>query len=407
MRLLIFFCVFCLSFFVTKAQSLTHEQYKEDFEQFWKEVNDHFAYFHIQQTRWDQVKEGHQQQLDTVQTRKQFVTLLESMIHELYNGHVSLNTNTSASPRLIPSGADFWIEKKGNDFIIEGVYEGGKAEKAGLRVGMHVIAYNGIPVEEAAQAFLPRSVEKPDTEVWRYAANVLLAGKRNETRKITIQTSDGQQDFFPDEYTADAKDGKLSSRILEPSLGVIRLHNSLGDKETIAAFDQVLDDLMAKGVDKLILDLRDVPSGGTNTVAKGIMGRFISEELPYQRYRFTDDERDTDVPALWMEYVMPRGNTFTGKVALLCNQWTGSIGEAMVIGFDGMARATIFGTRMAGLLGAIDDYKLKHSKIGFQIPITRLYHIDGTAREDFRPAYILKDNEACFEAARTWLLQQK
>ncbi|MEL6132547.1 MAG: S41 family peptidase, partial [Bacteroidota bacterium] len=339
--------------------------------------------------------------------REKFVAVLESMIQELYNGHISLNTNTHTSPRLIPSGADFWVEKRGQDFIIEGIYKGGKAEKAGLKLSMKVVAYNDVPIKEATQNMLPHTVDVPDAEVWRYAANVLLAGKRNEERKITVETSEGRIDFFPDTYEAEVPVGNLSYQVLERGIGMIRLHNSLGNNQTIKDFDQALDALMAQGVHKLILDLRDVPSGGNNTVAKGIMGRFISEEMPYQRYRFTDDERETGVPALWIEYVMPRGQTFEGGLVVLCNQWTGSIGEAMVIGFDGMKRGEILGTRMAGLLGAIGNYTLKNTKIKFQLPITRLYHIDGTPREDFRPGHQLREHEMCIEAARIWLRQQK
>jgi len=40
---------------------------------------------------------------------------------------------------------------------------------------------------------------------------------------------------------------------------------------------------------------------------------------------------------------------------------------------------------MAGLLGAVYDYPLKHSGIVLKIPTERLSAIDGTPREDFVP----------------------
>ncbi|MCK9208499.1 MAG: hypothetical protein M0P66_15405, partial [Salinivirgaceae bacterium] len=41
-----------------------------------------------------------------------------------------------------------------------------------------------------------------------------------------------------------------------------------------------------------------------------------------------------------------------------------------------------------GLLGAIEGFKLPQTNIGFQIPTERLYHINGTPREGYRPKHI-------------------
>lgn len=61
------------------------------------------------------------------------------------------------------------------------------------------------------------------------------------------------------------------------------------------------------------------------------------------------------------------------------------MGEGIAIGFDGMKRAEIIGTQMAGLLGAISNFQLKETQIGYQIPTERLYHVNGKPREIFLP----------------------
>lgn len=57
----------------------------------------------------------------------------------------------------------------------------------------------------------------------------------------------------------------------------------------------------------------------------------------------------------------------------------------MAIGLDGMKRATIVGTRMAGLNGGIFNLELPHTKIGVTYAGEKLNHINGTPRENFVP----------------------
>jgi carboxyl-terminal processing protease len=75
----------------------------------------------------------------------------------------------------------------------------------------------------------------------------------------------------------------------------------------------------------------------------------------------------------------------------MVGHWTGSMGEGIALGFDRMNNATVAGTRMAGLIGAITNFKLTETQIGFQIPTERLYHINGTPREDYIPQIITRN----------------
>ena len=67
--------------------------------------------------------------------------------------------------------------------------------------------------------------------------------------------------------------------------------------------------------------------------------------------------------------------------------------EGMAIGFGGIKRAKIIGTEMTGLIGAISNFKLTETEIGFQFPTERLFHINGTARENFLPEILTQNSE--------------
>jgi C-terminal processing protease CtpA/Prc len=92
----------------------------------------------------------------------------------------------------------------------------------------------------------------------------------------------------------------------------------------------------------------------------------------------------------WAEIVSPRGPfCFDRPVVVLVDHWTGSMGEGMAIGLDALGRATVVGTRMAGLLGATHTVTLPNSRIGVNFPTEKLFHVNGTPREDFVPAVLV------------------
>jgi carboxyl-terminal processing protease len=72
------------------------------------------------------------------------------------------------------------------------------------------------------------------------------------------------------------------------------------------------------------------------------------------------------------------------------------MGEGIAIGFDGMKRAKIIGTKMAGLLGAISNFQMTETKIGYQFPTERLYQTNGKPREDYLPKILTKNTEETY-----------
>lgn len=156
----------------------------------------------------------------------------------------------------------------------------------------------------------------------------------------------------------------------------------------MAAFDQALQHLrQTRG---LIIDLRDTASGGNTGVAEGILGRFVEREIAYQKHMLPSEESSSGVGRSWYAHVSPRGDfIYSRPVAALVNRWTGSMGEGLAIGFDGTRTGTVVGTAMAGLVGATTRTRLPRTGIGINVPMERLYHVNGTPREAFQPAVLV------------------
>jgi carboxyl-terminal processing protease len=164
--------------------------------------------------------------------------------------------------------------------------------------------------------------------------------------------------------------------------GYIRL-NALGDSGSVPAFDSALASF--REAPGMILDLRNTPGGGNTSVAEPILGRFIAGTRGYQRI----------VPrngAAYTRTVSERGPwTYERPLVVLVGRWTGSMGEGMAIGLDGMHRAIVVGAPMAGLAGSVDDFRLPCTGLGIALPTARLLHLDGTPRERWVPPVLVDD----------------
>jgi carboxyl-terminal processing protease len=293
--------------------------------------------------------------------------------------------NTAESPPLIPSGTDLWAEWRDGRAVVVDVRRPSSAADAGIRVMDEVATIDGVPVATAVESHVGRSLRAVDDQARSWALRVALAGKRNAPREIGVSRAGGIRliRVLPLQNAREG-DGLLATKTLPGGVGYITIANSLGETDLIREFDAAL--ARFRNTSALILDLRNTPSGGNTTVARGILGRFVSKELPYQRHVLVGEERSTGVKRRWLELVSPRGPfTYRKRVLVLVNHWTGSMGEGLAIGFDATGAGTVVGTDMAGLLGATYHFELPHSKIGVNLPAERLTHVNGTPRENFRP----------------------
>jgi carboxyl-terminal processing protease len=86
-----------------------------------------------------------------------------------------------------------------------------------------------------------------------------------------------------------------------------------------------------------------------------------------------------------VEQVLPReGKYRAGLPIIVVGRWTGSMGEGIAVGFDGLG-AEVRGTRMAGLKGAIEDLRPGETDLTVKLPTEILLTPAGLPREDFAP----------------------
>lgn len=311
--------------------------------------------------------------------RSDLLPVLEELVAALRDNHVSLNTNSSTSPRLAPSGADYAVRPSGEGLaVVTGVRPASSAALAGLMPGDQIVAIDGRPVDDIISAW--EAYESEDQQVSRdmSALNQAAAGQRGAPRSVTLKTSEDVSELQLDDPVQRPYHGPVTALILPGEVLYVRFNNSLGESDTVAAFEAAIED--HADTHRWIIDLRDTPSGGGTDVAEPILGRFVDERANYQRFSIADGSYVD-------RYVDPRGPwTISGDVIVLVGNWTGSMGEGMAVGFDALGIGDVVGSQMAALRGGIEGLNLP-SGLVLRLPTYDLTHVDGTPRHDWMPPY--------------------
>ena len=324
-------------------------------------VNDNYAYLERFPGQRMPMTDTLRAEAGRVTDEKALIRFSERALTLLADHHAITGASLKDSWAVFPSYGDLWIERRGGRFVITAVRDGSPAAGAGIRPGDVLHAVDGQPTAAAVTAFWADLGTSGGGERDDYAARVLAAGKRDRPRQLTIghPLARPRQLSLPNLYFLMLADRPvLRGSEVGPDL-IIRFFDSLGQDATIPAFDVAM--ARARPGQRVVLDLTDTPSGGTTTVARGVLGWFVDKPTFYQVHNLPAEERKTGIARQWVEQVLPRaGKRHRGPLTVRVGRWTGSMGEGLAIGFAAIG-ARVEGERMAGLLGAIYDYRLEQS----------------------------------------------
>jgi C-terminal processing protease CtpA/Prc len=307
--------------------------------------------------------------------------VLEQFVYQMGDHHAHLGTSSKLSPRLVPTSATVWAEMQGGNLVVSEVRPGSAARNAGLREGMVIDRIDGASPE----ALTPPPSIAPNVDAMRgFAARVVLAGTHVHDAEIVAHGPDGDG-VKASLSVAASVDGEEPATLSWPvsDVAVIRINNRMGDDALPPVFSALMRE--AKKARAIILDLRDTPSGGDSSIAKPVMSWFVDGTKGYQTH-----QRGAKI---WTEKVKGRPDRFRGKLIVLVDHWTGSMGEGTAIGLRAAAGATVVGTQMAGLRGAIESVNLPCLKAQFRFPVERLFEVGGGPRELAQPDVLVTEAE--------------
>ncbi len=323
-------------------------------------------------------------------TKESFLNFAQQFVRRFHDPHLNLGPYDPTDYAIIPTGSDMWAVQVGDTFVLEDVKGHGAADKAGIRPGFEVLSIDGLAPRDAIAKVMSTPFDSLSTDQATYALNISLAGIRRQPRTLIFSHQGKQMRCtLPSSYDhpdALAEGPPITSR-RHGKVGYIRLENSAGRDDTVAAFEKALDEL--SDTSGLVIDLRNIPSGGNTSVGRPVLGHFTRSEQVYQIYQTPEGDTPYYKTEPVLDKIKPVAPYYDRPVVVLVGRWTGSMGEGMAVGFDTLGVKAVVGAPMADLLGAVTQVELPTSGGRLELGVGRIYRADMTCREDYVPTEVV------------------
>jgi carboxyl-terminal processing protease len=352
---------------------------------FEKLLHEQYGYFDRPGIDGDAILSAFAARAKAARSDKEFVDTLQLVSYNFADPHFVVGPFDAEDWTTIPTSSDLFGTYDGTTFRIDETRSGGDAFVKGIRPGMTVLRIDGRAPRAAVENVTGRPFATLSPEQIGFALNVALAGRHRRPRTLEVATGRQRRTVALAATSEQAKRiqaGPLVSVERQGMLGIIRINNSLGNQETIGQFAQGLATLA--DTTALLIDLRDTPSGGNTSVARGIMGHFVDHDRPYQMHVIPYESHVLGPTRKFVEYVAPYGTRYAGKVYVAGGHWTGSMGEGLMIGFDALGATTV-GSELAHLLGGLSNETIDGSAARIDIGTEQLFTVTGLPREAYRP----------------------
>ncbi len=378
-----FILIILINVSCVKSQNneIDQTEIREDLNEILTDISQNYIYLKDKNVDLNCLREYYEKQIMNIKTEEETVLFFEYLLDEFYDSHLILNTNRNSSFRLF--SPIYATVEKGKP-IVSSVWQTQIENLEQDLIGAELLKINGIDFDKAIEQFPTHCNDKNSHNVKEWIVNKILAGRYNQSRVLTLKLDNKKTIEFDLKKLKIKSISELLTSRIENGIGIVRINNSLGNNSLINEFDKALDNLMnTKG---LVIDLRNTVDGGNSYVARGIMSRFINEPKPYQKHLTTEQYNGNPIiERSWTEYVNPRKEQYKKPVVILVGRWTGSMGEGLAIGFEGMERAEIVGSEMERLAGEMNGFSFKNQSFSYRLSITKLFHINGTPREKYVP----------------------
>ena len=368
-----------------QEKEVDHSKMEKDLTFMIQNIEDYYAYLDQKKVNLDCLKTTYSSMIRDVRTEEESVLFYESLINEFYDSHLNLNTRREASYRIY---SPIYTEYNNGRTIIKNLWQSQLLPISIPLIDAEVLEINGENFQKAIDNFPTFCNDKDDEEIRTWIGNKVIAGRRNQPRLLKLRLQNEEILTLDVDEIKIIEEKALLKSSRNGEYGIIRINNSLGNSKLINNFDKALDEMF--DTEGLIIDLRNTVDGGDSYIARAIMSRFIDVAKPYQKHSgFEKYGSHEPIEKLWIEYVVPRRKTYSKPVVILAGRWTGSMGEGLAIGFEGMKRGQIVGTEMHRLAGGIYSFPFMHRDYAFRISREKLFHINGIPREKYVPGHLV------------------
>ncbi len=331
-----------------------------EFNRLWQALAIHYPYFEQKGIDWEEMRERYAPRVAAAAGDDQaYFALVREMLAELNDAHTAL-----VAPRPVERYLLGFAREIEGQAVVTWVRDDIAAP--GLERGAVVLARDGLPVVEYLETLAPWLRSGSTRRQQRQNAfSALLSVAAGET--FTLEYLDPQDNRHKAVLTgappaapasgSEIKESKtgpggpiITGKLLDSGIGLIKIptFGAGSGADLVAQFDAALDSL--RGVPGLIIDLRQ-NGGGSTLISDQIAGRLLAEPFVYGKEYYTVPLPVRGWARTYRYRVKPRGETYTGPVALLTDVFTMSTAENFVVALKDAQRAVLVGRPTAGSSG--------------------------------------------------------
>ena len=366
-------CVFTVGYpAVTNCgiRNYSHKNYVDSFEAMVENMKEYYTLTEWKNVDIDKIKNEIMPLVKEAQEKNDptlFYVAMCKYTYNFYDGHTwvkSVNSDIQKNAEDILAGNDYgfsMIRLSNGETIATLVEDGCDAEKNGLENGSRILKWNNVEIDDAINKV--QCIYTKEYDRWPVKDNeemfkpIFLAGKGGDEIEITYISSDKKEKtvklskmgsyrnrlekaceiILSKDKLKDQKN--FNTYMINDTFGYMRISEEeysffsdiagyvSGSNLTVRKmFDEKIDELVNKGMKKLVIDVRN-NTGGYSVIPLELTSLFAKEDIYINSFAYIDDEKKQIVRD---EYVKANGKYSDLEVIVLTNSRCVSSGDYLV-----------------------------------------------------------------------------
>jgi C-terminal processing protease CtpA/Prc len=319
---------------------------------YWNIINYYSPYKHLTDKNWDSVLIEYIPYFLDAKSRLEYELTVLKIIGEIHDSHASLWDGANEIERLkgqnYPPFHVLFVENK---LIVDDYFNIEKATLSGIKIGDVITHINGKSVETVVDSLMtyypgsniPARLREISYNILRFPNNEVLiqytTGGVAKTTNLSLYNR-RELEWYDWFKLKNQKGIKLLTK------DILYLNLAFLNENDYPLLEEHL-----KNVNSVIIDVRNYP----NFLLYSLLPYFQTTKKPFVIFT----HRNVNNPGEFFWTKGPRiygnKNPFSGKIIVLANEVTQSLGEFTVMAFKATGNATVIGSQTAGADGKLTD----------------------------------------------------
>lgn len=323
---------------------------------YWNIIEFFYPYKYLTDKKWDSVLKEYIPKFIFAKNETEYEQTVLQLIGEIQDTHAVLWNANKINEWRGENFAPFQLRYIENHFVITDDYHPEFSKLSPLKKGDIITHINGKPIHailDSLKKYFPAS--NPMAQKRDIALHLLRSSQKNiSIRYLSGQKSaEGMVKLYPkkelDIYIGHRiNKNETSFRILEGNIGYIHI-GKIQNKE-IPTIKKTF-----RNTQGIIIDLRHPPSA---FVPYSLGAYFVTQPTGFAKLSLGNPKNPSEFNFKMSEKIKSDGNTYSGKLIILVDEFTQSQAEYTAMAFRAVKSSLIVGTTTAGTDGNISTLSL-------------------------------------------------